>query len=199
MKYVQPTNLLHVFKLLLNNILSKVDKVSGKQLSTEDYTTEEKTKLAGIADGAQVNVLENITVNGTKQSKTDKTVALTIPLKLSDLPDDLGFLKESDLQPKLNALKFIRLSYVTVLPDPGEEGTLYLVPEVTGEDGNVFAEFVYIADTNRYELLGASKVDLSGVWAKTELVAATYDEAKAVLQTYAGAEPELPDGGGVNR
>lgn len=35
---------------------NKVDKVSGKQLSTEDYTTAEKTKLAGIADGAEVNV-----------------------------------------------------------------------------------------------------------------------------------------------
>ena len=37
----------------LNN---KVDKVTGKGLSTNDYTTEEKEKLAGIAAGAQVNV-----------------------------------------------------------------------------------------------------------------------------------------------
>jgi len=34
----------------------KVDKVTGKQLSTEDYTTTEKSKLAGIASGAEVNV-----------------------------------------------------------------------------------------------------------------------------------------------
>ncbi len=34
----------------------KVDKVAGKGLSTEDYTTAEKTKLAGIQDGAEVNV-----------------------------------------------------------------------------------------------------------------------------------------------
>ena len=31
---------------------TKVDKVTGKQLSTEDYTTEEKTKLSGIDDNA---------------------------------------------------------------------------------------------------------------------------------------------------
>ena len=35
---------------------TKVDKVSGKQLSTNDYTDEDKTKLAGIAAGAEVNV-----------------------------------------------------------------------------------------------------------------------------------------------
>ncbi len=34
----------------------KVDKVTGKDLSTNDYTTTEKTKLAGVADGAEVNV-----------------------------------------------------------------------------------------------------------------------------------------------
>jgi hypothetical protein len=34
----------------------KVDKVTGKGLSTEDYTTTEKNKLAGIATGAEVNV-----------------------------------------------------------------------------------------------------------------------------------------------
>lgn len=33
----------------------KVDKVAGKGLSTEDYTTAEKTKLSGITPGAQVN------------------------------------------------------------------------------------------------------------------------------------------------
>ena len=36
-------------KILLGN---KVDKVAGKGLSTEDYTTTEKSKLAGIATGA---------------------------------------------------------------------------------------------------------------------------------------------------
>jgi len=34
----------------------KVDKVAGKGLSTEDYTTAEKSKLAGIQAGAEVNV-----------------------------------------------------------------------------------------------------------------------------------------------
>ena len=35
---------------------TKVDKVEGKGLSTNDYTTAEKNKLAAIAAGAEVNV-----------------------------------------------------------------------------------------------------------------------------------------------
>lgn len=58
------------------DISGKVDKVAGKQLSTEDYTTAEKTKLAGIAAGAQVNdastTLQGNTFNGISQLvKTD--------------------------------------------------------------------------------------------------------------------------------
>ena len=41
---------------LQSAIDTKVDKVTGKGLSTEDYTTTEKSKLAGIQAGAEVNV-----------------------------------------------------------------------------------------------------------------------------------------------
>lgn len=43
--------------LLNTKITNKVDKTSGKQLSTEDYTTVEKLKLANIAEGANNYVL----------------------------------------------------------------------------------------------------------------------------------------------
>ena len=38
------------------DLSGKVDKVAGKGLSTNDYTTAEKTKLAGIAEGANMYV-----------------------------------------------------------------------------------------------------------------------------------------------
>lgn len=37
-------------------LAGKVDKETGKGLSANDFTTDEKTKLAGIAEGAEVNV-----------------------------------------------------------------------------------------------------------------------------------------------
>lgn len=51
-----------------------VEKVTGKQLSTEDFTTALKTKLDAIEAGAQVNVIETIKVNGTALAVTDKGV-----------------------------------------------------------------------------------------------------------------------------
>lgn len=49
-------------KTELNTAISgKVDKVSGKGLSTNDFTTEEKNKLAGIAAGANAYTLPTAT------------------------------------------------------------------------------------------------------------------------------------------
>lgn len=55
-----------------------VTAIDGKQLSTNDYTNEEKTKLQGIETGAEVNTIEQINVNGTNAQITNKTVNLNI-------------------------------------------------------------------------------------------------------------------------
>lgn len=59
----------------LNN---KVDKISGKGLSKNDFTDALKTKLDGIASNAQVNVLEGVQVNGEDLSITSKKVNIDI-------------------------------------------------------------------------------------------------------------------------
>lgn len=56
----------------------KVDKETGKQLSTNDYTTAEKTKLTGIATGAEVNKIDAVKVNGTALGITDKAVNIDL-------------------------------------------------------------------------------------------------------------------------
>lgn len=48
----------------------KVDKESGKQLSTNDYTTAEKNKLAGIEAGAQKNTVTGIKGNAESSYRT---------------------------------------------------------------------------------------------------------------------------------
>lgn len=59
-----------IITTLNSAIGNKVDKVSGKGLSTEDYTKAEKTKLAGIAEGAQVNSITGIKGSAEKTYRT---------------------------------------------------------------------------------------------------------------------------------
>ena len=59
----------------------KVNVEEGKGLSTNDYTTAEKEKLAAIAEGANVNVIESIKVNGSVVDVAeDKSIDIAVPV-----------------------------------------------------------------------------------------------------------------------
>lgn len=75
---------------------TKVDKVTGKGLSTNDFTTAEKNKLAGIQAGAQVNTIETVKVNGTALVP-DANKAVNVPAPTVD-----AALSESSTNPVQN-------------------------------------------------------------------------------------------------
>jgi len=89
---------------LTTGLSGKVDKVSGKGLSTNDYTTAEKNKLAGIAENAQVNTIESIKVNGTAQTITDKAVDIKVPTKVSELTNDSEYMTKTEVNTALTAI-----------------------------------------------------------------------------------------------
>lgn len=70
---------------LTTTVGNKVDKVSGKGLSTNDYTTTEKNKLDGIASGAEVNVQSdwNITDSTSDAYIKNKPTAIKNPAALT--------------------------------------------------------------------------------------------------------------------
>lgn len=74
---------------LTNDLSLKVDKISGKQLSTNDFTDEYKQKLLGIEDNAQRNIIEHVYVNGTE----------AIPTTIEGNPNSLS-LRVSALTPE---------------------------------------------------------------------------------------------------
>lgn len=61
-----------------------------------NYTTNEKNKLSGIEEGAEVNIIETVKVNGTALSVTNKAVDVTVPTKLTDLTNDGDFVTDAN-------------------------------------------------------------------------------------------------------
>ena len=71
-------------------IQGKVDKVEGKGLSENDYTDAEKSKLAGIESGAEANVIDGVTINGTAATVANKKVALSVPMQYAYICKNYG-------------------------------------------------------------------------------------------------------------
>lgn len=88
-KYLNSTGLTYFWNRLKNYF---VKQESGKGLSTNDYTTAEKSKLSGVASGAQVNIIEQVKVNGNAITPSSKAVNITVPTKTSQLTNDSGYI-----------------------------------------------------------------------------------------------------------
>lgn len=174
---------------VINTALSgKVDKVSGKGLSTNDYTTDEKTKLEGIATGANkytlpaatasvlggVKIGDNITnSSGTiSVTKEDVTGALgyTPPTKdttYSEATTDVDGLMSSEDKTKLDGIAAGANKYT--LPTAGSSlGGVKTTSKVTSTSGLTAVPIIsgvpYYKDTT----YGAATSSANGLMSKAD-------------------------------
>ena len=198
---------------LQNNILdlqnNKVNKVTGKGLSTNDFTNAYKSKLEGIEAGAEVNKVNSVngqigdvTINiptKTSDLTNDSNYATVsqiptnnnqlvngaryitiadVPTKLSDLTNDTGFITNSvnnlsnyylktetytkqEITQLIADIPKFEIQIVQALPQTGEPMVLYLVPKVSTAP-DVYDEYIWIEESETFELIGTTAVDLTG-------------------------------------
>lgn len=82
-------------QILNGNLANKVDKVNGKGLSTNDYTTAEKTKLAGIAEGANKTIVDATWKTNSTNPVESKLIKQELDKKLSKT--ELQTLSDDDI------------------------------------------------------------------------------------------------------
>lgn len=151
-------------------INGKVTAVSGMGLSQNSYTTDEKNKLAGIAAGAQVNVIEAVQRNGSAVPVSGKTVNIAVPVALSELTNDKGFIDstvenlanfytKSEVNSLVSTIPKFAVQVVASLPGSGQSATtIYLTPN-SGSSGNVYDEYLWV--NNAWEKIGSTQVSFT--------------------------------------
>lgn len=193
-EYLDKSGLTLLISKIKSALGGKVDVVSGKGLSTNDYTSAEKQKLSGIASGAQVNVIESVKVNGTKLTPSSKAVDVTVPTKTSQLANDSGYQSatsvesiitakgyqtQSQVQSLINSavgnITSIRYEKVTSLPATGSNGVIYLVAHSHGTQ-DIYDEYIWLSETKTYEKIGNTDIDLSAYVKKSELTEITTND-----------------------
>ena len=125
-----------VLTTLMNKITSKVDKIDGKGLSTNDYTTAEKNKLAGLSNythpsnHASTMIVENSSLGnlGTNANANQHEINIAVNNIIGDLLD-VDFLK-----------------VVSTLPTASQDtlNSLYLVTKMGGATGDGYNIWVTV-------------------------------------------------------
>ena len=121
----------------------------------------DKTKLNGVATGAQANKIESVKVNGT---------ALTIDSSKAVNVDLTAYAKSADVTKEIasavSGVTQIDYSVVESLPSTGKKGIIYLVAN-SGSNNNIYDEYIYI--NSKFEKLGSREMDLSSYAKKTDI------------------------------
>ena len=180
-----------------------VQKVSGKQLSTEDFTSALLTKLNGISDSADAvewnqiaastgTKIAEITINGTKiDVYVPASAVITVDTAMSDVSENAVQNKviKGYVDSAIASVTSIEFRVVQTLPQEGENGVIYLVPN-GGSGTNVKDEYVWIPNAGgtggSWEKIGSTDVDLSGYVQTSDLVEVSTSDIDTMFNTVFG-------------
>lgn len=200
MKYLDNNGLSYLIQKIKIWLSNKVDKVDGKGLSTNDYTTTEKEKLAGLNNytlptassstlggvkvGAGLSITNGVlsaTGGGTADAVEWENV-LNKPTNVSAFTNDSGYQTSTQVQTLINnsisGITGIDFQVVTSLPATGVKGIIYLVSN-SGSNPNSYDEYIWVND--KFEKIGTTDVDLSGYVQDSDLVAITNAEIDTIV------------------
>lgn len=184
LKFAGKNTLLYLWQKIKATFVSKE---TGKGLSTNDYTTAEKEKLAGIAAGAQVNQDISGKANLASPAFTGNPTAPTPATGSNNTAIATTEFVNGAITSALGNITGIRFEIIQDLSGDGETGVIYLLEasngNITGNAGNYFDEYIWLEDDSRYEKIGTTDVDLSGYVASSDISEISNAEVDTLIAT----------------
>ena len=199
--YVNKVDLLHTLNTiqsyLTQYLAAKQDTETGKGLSTNDFTDALKTKLENlvqvVVDSALSSTSENPVQNKVIQAAlnnkansanaalTGTPTAPTATAGDSSTQIATTAFVAAAIAAAISGITGIHFEVVQALPATGSENTIYLAANGSGTSQNIYNEYIWLTDSNTFEMIGTTAVDLSNYVQKSEMVAITTAEIDAMF------------------
>ena len=93
-KFLDQNGLLYFWQKIVNKFVAKE---TGKGLSTNDFTNELKTKLDGVADGANKTTVEDVLTSTSSTNALSANQGKVLDGKIQDLSESMGNLGYGDM------------------------------------------------------------------------------------------------------
>lgn len=116
--------------------------------------------------------------------------------------DNLAFLTElihtefqtrptvDEMNKAIAAAKTGRFEKVESLPATGEDGIIYLIPSTTPSETNAYDEYYWDSDSEKYEYLGTTAIDLTDYLKAEDVAAMSNEEIQTIWDSVFGAVEE---------
>lgn len=162
-----------------SNVVSDANYVH----TDNNYTSTEKTKLAGIAAGAEVNVNADWNASSGDAQILNKPTIPTVDQTMSDSSTNAiaNSIVKGYIDDAIAGVTGIDFQIVQALPATGEKGVIYLVSH-SGTAPDVYDEYIWItvSGTGQFEKIGTTQIDLSNYMQFSDMVPLTTAEIDAI-------------------
>ena len=198
-KRLSLNGLLYFWNKIENKLFTKVDKIEGKGLSTNDLTDELKEKILYAGTGSFTGVykdlvekpkINQVEVNGDMtleqlgiQPKGEyalKSELPEVPTKVSQLANDSNYLNAHEtallIGEEIAKQTHFTFKKVDTLPsvESAEANVVYLVSTSNKSEQDGYIEYLLV--DGKFEKIGSTDIDLSGYIHKDDLVEITNEE-----------------------
>lgn len=181
---------------------NKLDKVGDGSAVTVAATAA--AARANLTTGETLSVMvgklmkwySDLSAAAWSGSYDDLTGTPTIPTDNKNLTNGAGYQTENNVKTIVESYKYQtadevasaivkalqgEFKYVDALPETGEVGYIYLVPDANGKDQNMKIEYVWVSATNTWEEVGRSQMSLDGYLKETDVSLATNDDINGLF------------------
>lgn len=117
-------------------------------------------------------------MNNLTETKAEKS---EIPTKVSQLVNDKNFKTETEIKTLINNSTKLKKEVVTSLPATGKEDVIYLLKN-KNDTNNFYTEYMWI--DGKWEIIGDTKVDLTGYLKTTDLKSAKLRTNKNSIKVF---------------
>lgn len=194
MKYIDENGLLYLIQKIKTWDSGKVDVVSGKGLSTNDFDANYKAALDNLATNYVAAVAgKGLSTNDYDDTEKAKVAAAQTATDVTTAIESYGYQTSAQVTAAIGSalanFTGVSFSIVNALPASGEDGVFYLVPN-SGSGANTYDEYIWITipgaeagdpATTRFEKIGTTNIDLSGYVQTTDLSAITNAEIDTIV------------------
>ena len=140
--------------------------------SENDFTNDLKAKLNGIEAGAQVNIIEQVQVDGQAVSVAGKSINITGLQHLLTAGSGIAIDPDNTIRVTIDHTVFKVVDSLPAKPATGDENRIHVVPSSKGETGNQYKEYIWVVKdgTGKWEEFGDfhASLDLADYYKKGE-------------------------------
>lgn len=164
-----------------NLIDDAIDNIVIPETDLSNYYTKSEVdeKIDNIEVSGDVDVDLSDYYTKSETNGIIEAIRVTIPTKTTDLNNDSNFItnnvanltnyyNKNEVNDLISSVNGVQLEVVDTLPIVDiKTNAIYLVPKISGEEQNVYNEYVYL--NNTWELIGSTAVDLSNFYTKEQV------------------------------